>query len=438
MRAHTSLTGNRLISFLICFVLSSTLVGCLETSRVRRRPPRDIMNEKRWFVHDNPGHPQSKVFLAELDEFDFQRAKRTHSSRAYKEYLEYHFTGKYFRRARYWREQLLYQEALGSKKPGVLEEFLKRFPEGWFAAPSDIDTQKSEYEVLRGKDEVASYRVFIEKYKKARSEWTEAATQRLERLLLDAAKASGDVLGLERFVFDNPFSPYLEEAKDALRAAGFERAMRSGKEEDWKAFIRRFEGSKEAALMQQHMEARALAGAKRSGRVAALEQFLVRYPGSVHKGRILSSINRMAQERNQQVYRWVRVENAEVEVFRKPRCKSCRPYLRAQGALLNTDPDFSFDVGLQVELIRSGKKCCRTRYWLRGLRPGESRPFSFPIRGKSPKRGSPAPRYEIEVISGSAYRNPQEERIMEIEGLGGRGKGPQSDRFAPVRVPNLN
>ena len=438
MSAHAGLTGNRLLFFLFCFVLSSTLVGCLETSRVRSRPPRDVMNEKRWFVHDNPDHPQSKVFLAELDEYDFQRARRTHSARAYKEYLEYHFDGEYVRRARYWWEQLMYQEALESKKTGALEEFLKRFPEGWFETPSGAEIQKSEYEVLRGKDEVASYRAFIEKYEKARSEWTEAATQRLERLLLDAAKASGDVLELERYVFDNPLSSYLPEAKDALRAARFEEAMRSGKEADWKAFIRRFGGSKEAALMQQHMESRALAGAERSGRVAALEQFLVRYPGSVHKGRILSSINKMAQERNQQVHRWVRVENAEVEVFRKPRCKSCRPYLRARGTLRNADPDFSFDVGLQVELIRNGKKCCRTRHWLRGLRPGESRPFSFPIRGKSPERGSPAPRYEIEVISGSAYRNPQEERIMEIEGLGGRGKGPQSDRFAPVRVPDLN
>lgn len=438
MSAHAILTGNRLLFFLFCFILSSTLVGCLETSRVRRRAPRDVMNEKRWFVHDNPGHPQSKVFLAELDEYDFQRARRTHSAHAYKEYLEYHFTGKYFRRARYWRERLLYQEALGSKKPGALEEFLKRFPEGWFRRPSNVDLQKSEYEALAENGDISSYRAFIAKYKKARSEWTEAATQRLERLLLDAANASGDVLELERYVFDNPLSLYLPEAKDALRAAGYKQAMNSEKETDWKAFIRRFGGSQEAALMQQHMEARALAGAERSGRVAALEQFLVRYPDSAHKGRILSSINKMAQERNQQVHRWVRVENAEIEVFRKPRCKSCSPYLRAQGALLNADPDFSFDVGLQVELIRNGKKCCRTRHWLRSLRPGESRPFSFPIRGKSPKRGSPAPRYEIEVISGSAYRNPQEERIMEIEGLGGRGKGPQSDRFAPVRVPDLN
>ena len=233
--------------------------------------------------------------------------------------------------------------------------------------------------------------MFIEKYKKARSEWTEAATQRLERLLLDAANASGDVLELERYVFDNPYSPYLDEAKNTLRAARFKGAMRSKNEADWKAFIRRFQGSQEAALMQQHMEARALEGAERSGRVAALEQFLKRYPDSVHKKQILSSINKMAQERNQQVRRWVRVENAEVEVFRKPRCKSCRPYLRVHGTLLNVDPDFSFDVGLQVELIRNKKKCCRTRHWLRGLRPGESRPFSFPIRGKSPKEVAPLP-----------------------------------------------
>ena len=438
MSANASLIWNRLLFFLFCVILSLTLVGCLESPRVRRVAPRDVMNEKRWFVYDNPTHPQSEVFLAELDEYDFERATRRHTARAYKEYLDYHFDGKYVRRARYWWEQLMYQESLASKDPGVLEAFQKRFPEGWFRRPSNVDLQKSEYEALEETDDVSSYRAFIAKYKKARSEWTEAATQRLERLLLDAAKASGDVLELERYVFDNPLSSYLTEAKDILRVARFEAAMRSELEADWKAFIRRFEGSKEAALMQQRMEARALEGAKRSGRVAALEQFLVRYPVSVHRERILSSINKMAQERNRQVHRWVRVESAEVEVFRKPRCKSCRPYLRAHGTLHNADPDFSFDVGLQVELIRNGKKCCRTRYWLRGLRPGESRPFSFPIRGESPPKGSPAPRYEIEVISGSAYRNPQEERVMEIEGLGGRGKDLQRDRFAPVRVPDLN
>ena len=438
MRAHKNLSGNRLRFFFFCFIFSTTLIGCLETSRVRSRVPHDTMNEKRWFVHDNPDHPQSKVYLAELDEFDFDRVTRRHTAPAYKKYLEYHFTGKYFRRARYWWERLLYQEKLESKEPGALEKFLKRFPEGWFEVPSDVDIQKIEYETLRRKDEIASYRAFIEKNKKARSEWTEAATQRLERLLLDAAKTSANVLDLERFVFDNPDSPYLDEAKDALHAARFEVAMRSEKEADWKAFIRRFEGSKEAARMQRHMEARALEGAERSGRVAALEQFLKRYPDSVHKKQILSSIHRMGQEKNQQVRQWVRVENAEVEVFRKPRCKSCRPYLRVHGTLFNTEPDFSFDVGLQVELIRNSKRYCRTRHWIRGLRPGESRPFSFPIRGESLKRGSPAPRYEIEVISGSAYRNPQEERIMEIEGLGGKGKGPKTDRFAPVRVPDLN
>ena len=439
MRANPNLTGNRLLFLLFIFILGAVVAGCRfeDVPRARRVAQRDEINEKRWFVYKNPDHPRTKVFLKELDEFDFRRVARRHTAHAYKEYLDYHFDGMYVRRARYWRERLLYQEALASKDPGALEKFLKRFPEGWFETPPDVVLQKSEYEVLRQKDDVASYRAFIAKYKKTRSEWTEAATQRLERLLLDAAKASGDVRELERYVFDNPLSSYLPEAKDTLRAARFKRAMRSEKEADWKAFIHRFEGSKEAGIVQRHMEARAMAGAERSGRVAALEQFLKRYPGSAHKERILSSINMMARERNRQVHRWVRVENAEVEVFKKRKCKSCRPYLRANGVLRNTDPDFSFDVGLRVELIRNGKKCCRTRHWLRGLRPGETRPFSFPIRGESPKRGSPAPKYELEVISGSAYRNPQAERVMEIEGLSGRGKGPQSDRFAPVRVPDL-
>ncbi len=438
MNGHASLTGNRVLLFFFCFVICLSLVGCKESPRVRRIVPRDVVNEKRWFVYNNPNHPKSRKYLAELDEFDFRRSARRHTARIYKQYLEYHYTGKYFRRARYWWEQLTYQELLQSKQSGVLEKFLKRFPEGWFDTPPDLDTQKREYEALTAKDEIAPYRVFLEKYKNARSEWTEAATQRLERLLLDAVKASGDVLRLERFVFDNPSSPYLGEAKNALRAARFKQALGSGQEVEWKAFIRRYKGSKEAGIVQQHMETKALEGAERSGRVAALEQFLVRYPGSVHKERILTSIHRIGQERNQQAHQWVRVENAEVEVFRKPKCKSCRPYLRAQGTLRNLDPDFSFDVGLQVELIRSGRNFCRTRHWIRGLRPGETRPFSFHIRGKSPPRGSPAPRYELEVISGSAYRDPQEEQNMEIEGLGGRGKGPQSDRFAPFRVPDLN
>ncbi len=437
MRVNTSLTWNRLLFLLLFITLCATLVGCLDGPRVRRRAPRDEMNEKRWFVHDNPAHPQSKVFLEELDEFDFQRVSRIHTAKAYKEYLGYHFDGEHVRRARYWWERLKYQEALESKETGALEKFLKGFPEDWFQEVSNVDLQKSEYEALEEINDVSSYRAFIAKYKNARSEWTEAVTQRLERLLLDAAKASGDVLELERFVFDNPLSSYLPEAKDALRAARFEVAMRSELEADWKAFIRRFEGSKEAALMQQRMEARALEGAERSGRVAALEQFIERYPHSVHKERILSSIAAMARERDRQANKWVRVKNAEVEVFRKPRCKSCKPYLRVHGTLHNTDPDFSFDVGLRVELIRNGRRCCRTRHWLKHLRPGESRPFSFPVRGKSPKRGSAAPGYELEVISGSAYRNPKEERIMEIEGLSGGGKGPQSDRFAPVRVPDI-
>lgn len=438
MSGNLSLTGNRLFIYLFILILCAVLVGCEEIIRVRRVAPRDEINEKRWFIYNNPDHPKSKVFLAELDEYDFENATRKHTARAYKVYLEYHYLGKYYRRARYWLEQLMYQDMLESKTPGALEKFQKRFPEGWFRQASNLEIQKSEYMGLERKDDVASYRAFIAKYKKARSEWTEAATQRLERLLLDAVKASGNVLELERYVLDNPFTPYLDEAKSALRAKRFQKAMRSDSEADWKAFIRRFKGSKEAVLMHQRMETRALEGAERSGRAAALEQFVERYPDSVHKERILASIIKMAQERNQHVHRWVHVKNAEVEVFRKPRCKPCRPYLRAHGTVLNEDPDFSFDVGLQVELIRNGKKCCRTRHWLRGLRPGESRPFSFPLRGESPKRGSPAPRYEVVVISGSAYRNPQEERIMEIEGLGGRGKGPQRDRFAPVRVPDLN
>ena len=109
------------------------------------------MNEKRWFVHDNPAHPQSQVFLKELDEFDFQRVSRIHTAKAYKEYLGYHFDGKHVRRARYWRERLNYQEMLESKEPGALEKFLEGFSEGWFQEVSGVDLQKSEYEAQEEK-----------------------------------------------------------------------------------------------------------------------------------------------------------------------------------------------------------------------------------------------------------------------------------------------
>ncbi len=278
MRAKTATVWSRWLIPSLFLLLGGC--GFLDYPPAAQRALDAEIAEKRAFISRNPGHPQSKKFLQELDDPDFQRAARTHTVRAYDAYLAHHPSGKHVRRARYRAERLMYDDALASKDPRVLERFLRRFPRRRLSSTAEASLQRSEYEVLRKKEDIASYRAFVARYKNARSEWTEAATQRLERLLLDAAKASPPphVLKLERYVFDNPGSPYLSEAEDALREARFAQAMRSGKEVDWKAFIRRYEGSGEAGLLRRHMEAEALRGAERSGRVAALERYLERYP----------------------------------------------------------------------------------------------------------------------------------------------------------------
>lgn len=438
MRAKTATARGRWL--ILCLSLSFLLGGCglLGHPPDARKALGAEIAAKRAFIARNPGHPRSKRFLRELDDPDFEGASRAHTLRAYGAYLAHHPSGKHVRRARYRAERLMYEAARASKDPRALERFRGRR----FASPAEARLQRRAYEALRQRSDVASYRAFVARHKDARSEWTEAATQRLERLLLDAAKAAPPprVLKLERYIFDNPGSPYLPEARDALRTAKFERAMRSGREVDWKAFIRRYEGSREAGILRRHMEAEALRGAERSGRVAALERYLERYPHSSHRKRILASIATMVRERNRQAGRWVRVRGAEVEVAKKRNCKNpCKPYLRVHGTLRNMDPDFSFSVVVQVELIAGGgRRCCRTRRSVRRIRPGESRSFSFPVRAeKPPREGSSPPRYELRVVSGSAYRSAQAEREVRIEGLGGVGEGPPSDRFAPVRVPDL-
>lgn len=435
MRARRSALRNRPAYFLASLAVCAALAGCglpdgpFGAARTA--------GEKRAFIAKNPGHPRARQFLRELDAPDFQRASRIHTAAAYDEYLRAHPRGKGSRRARRRVERLMYSDALASKNPAALDDFLRRFPESRLLPGAGAGPQRSAYEAARKKDDVPSYRAFIARYKGARSPWTQAATRRLERLLLDEVKESRSVLELERYIFDNPESPYLPEARGALRAARFERAMRSGREAEREAFLREYEGSREAALMRRRMEERALRGAERSGRVSALERYLARYPGSPHKRRILSSIAAMARERNRQAHRWVRARNAEIEMFRKRKCESCKPHLRVRGALLNTDPDFSFSVVVQVQLIEKGRRCCRVRHRVKHLRPGESRPFSFPVRGKTPKEGRPLPRYELRIVSGSAYRDPQAEKGGRIEGLDGGAEGPPADRFAPVRVPDL-
>ncbi len=409
----------RSVFLLLALVLSAVLAGCGLESQPEEKPKsiRETLSPRA------------------LDDYDFAQAVRVNTVEAYQAYMREHPAGAYARRARYRMEWAAYEQARASQTPGALDSFRKNFPEGWFVVPESAALQRREYEDIKKKESVAAYRAFIEKYKNARSAWTEAATQRLERLLLDAAKSGGNTLELQRYIFDNPDTPYLSEAQKALREARFAEAIRSGREAAWRAFIKEYEGSAEAARMRRHMEEQALAGAERSGRVAALERFLDRYPASVHRERILTAITGMAAQRNGNVRRWVRVQNAEVELSRRRGCRSCKPFLLARGTLVNKDPDFTFDVGLRVELLESEGRCCRTTHWVESLRPGERRLFSFAVRNKSPEEGEPLPEYEFGVAFGSAYRNPRTERGLEIEGLG--GKKPRRDRFAPVRVPDI-
>jgi len=389
----------------------------------------------RELLFQNPGHPRAAEIRQKLDEADYAAAAQEHTARAYLRYLEHHPAGAHARRARHWAERISYYDALSSPNPAALKEFLQRFPESGFATEAGATLQRAEYEEVKKRDTIEAWRAFVARHKGARSEWTAAATQRLERLLLDRAKAERNELVLARYIHDNPESPYLGEARTALREAAFERVMRSRNEADWAEFIRSHPGTKEAEAVARHVEEEALRGAERSGRVSALEAYLARYPGSPHKERIQSAIALMVRERSQQAHRWVRIKNAETEVFRPLKCPQCAPVLKVNGTLENTDPDFAYDLVLEALLTEGGRPCCRTRHEERRLRPGESRPFSFPIRGPAPAGAPPA--FEVRVASGSAYPDREASRRIEIPGLGTGQKEPPPDRFAPEKVPPI-
>ncbi|MEE9274469.1 MAG: hypothetical protein V3V62_04070 [bacterium] len=384
----------------------------------------------REFLFRHPKHPRAAEIRRLLDKADFEEASNKHTAEEYRRYLNEHPDGEFVRRARHWEERLSYFDAVSRKDAEALRKFLDRHPKSRFAAGAGSSLQKAELKALRTKESIAGYRAFLERHRNRPSELTAEATQRLERLLLDEAKLRRDETALSRYIYDNPDSPYLEEARTELRRLSFDRVIYSSSEAEWLKFIRRFKGTEEAAVVSKHMEDEALRGAERSGRVAALERFLERYPESPHKQRIRATIAVMIRERNSEAPRWVRIKGAEIELSRPRGCAKCKPEVRVRGILVSNDPDFAFDLTLVAFLVRGGKRCCRTHHEVKALRPGERRPFSFDIPG-APTSGPP-PAFKVRVLEGKAYQDRSARRRINIPGLGSE-KTP-GDRFAPQPV----
>jgi outer membrane protein assembly factor BamD (BamD/ComL family) len=369
------------------------------------------------------------------DAADYRKAQTLHTALAYRDYLGRYPAGRYAREALHWAERLTFHEAMSRLKPEELKAFLKRYPNSNFATVAQEKLQGAEFERIRKEDTIAAYRPFLAKYKNSPSQWTAAATQRLERLLLDEAKASGKELNLSRFIYDNPKSPYRAEANEALKAAMFERVLTSKDRDEVEAFRRRYKGSEEARAVARHMEDEELRAAERAGSAAALESYLKRYPDTPGKERILTALSMMARDRKGQVRRWVKVKDVEVEVFQPRRCPKCEAAHRIHGTIFSLDPDFSYDLVLEAYLVEGGKRCCRTTHHVKVLFPGEARAFSFGIPGK--KTSGPPPAFDIRIKEGSAYRHTEakgDERPSPGRGL---GKKAPADRFAPVPVPPL-
>ena len=422
------------LSWLAASALALLLAGCggsgpaFQLARAEETPAA-----YREFLFRNPNHPKAAEVRALLDDADYTHSEQLHTAPAYLDYLEKHPTGKHFRKARHWAERLSYYDAISRKDSAFLKDFLKRFPGGQFASDAETKFQRALYRELRKKESIEVYRRFLARYKNAPSEVTAEATQRLERLLLDEAKIAPGELLLARFIHDNPGSPYLPEARRTLRRQRFERVIVSHAESDWKAFLRTYPGTKEAAAVAKHMEEEALRAAERSGRISALERYLKRYPNSPHKSRILTSISLSTRERNRQAHRWVRVREVEVEAYRPRKCAACKPVLRVIGTLENTDPDFAYNLSLEAELVRGKTRCCKTRREVKALRPGESRQFTVPIPGEPSTE--PLPGFSVRVVEGKAFRNPSHAQRLEVPELGSKA-GP-ADRFNPKAAPPL-
>ncbi|MBI3128209.1 MAG: hypothetical protein HYZ11_11440 [Candidatus Tectomicrobia bacterium] len=383
------------------------------------------------------GPPPSASVVAGQDAADYEMAATEHTARSYARYLERHPKGAFVRQARHWAERLAYFDAVSSRDPAVLQNFLRRFPQSGHADTAEASLQRAEYEKVKARDAIESYRAFVARYNKQRSEWTAAATQRLERLLLDKAKEERKEIGLSRYIHDNPGSPYLDEAREALRRLAFERVMQSKDERDWIDFVRGHPGTPEAQEVAGHMEEEALRGAERSGRVAAFERFLERYPNSHYRGRARTAILLIQRGRDRQAPGLVKILNAEIEVHTPPKCSGCRPVLRVHGTLHNTDPDFSYDLTLEAQVDDRGRKCCLTRHQEKAVRPGERRPFVFQVPDRAAPASGRPPDFEVRVAQGRSYKDKAAGARVAIPGLGTGEKAPPADTFRPEKVPPL-
>lgn len=377
----------------------------------------------REFLFRHPDHPRAARIRALLDKVDFTKAREEHTAPAYQAYLSQHPSGKSARAARYWAERLSYYDAISTKNSRAIKGFLAKYPRSRFASRAEIRLQRSEFHEAKTKNSVPAYRVFLKRHRRAKSQYTADARQRLERLLLNSAKAEQNPEALILYIQKNPQSPYLKEARAEHRRLELERVLRVKDERRWKNFIQRYPGTQEAKLVAQHMEREILRMAERSGRISALYHFLGRYPNSPHKERIRASVDLARRERNREAHRWVRIKNPEIEVYRPRKCAKCRPVYRFQGVLVSTDSDFLFDLTLEASLIRSGSPCCQVRYQVKGLRPGERRPFSFEM--PNPRPSGPLPQFKLRVARGQASVDGQ----AGIPGLSGETAPP--DRFAP-------
>lgn len=409
------------------FLMVAALAGCgggFEGVKRSKSPAA-----YREFIFRNPNHPQVKEIRDLLDDADFKKAKRVHTAPGYRRYLDQHPSGNHVRQATYLVEWNSYYDALSQTNSAQIKDFIKRFPRGRFASQAQERLQRAEYARVRRRDTITSYRNFLERYKKYRSQWTAAADQRLERLLLDSAMANNNERALYFFILDHSKSPYIKEAKLAIKKVIFRRVLGSNNESAMEKFIREHRGSNEAAAVGGRLEEIVLRSAEKTGRAEDLERFLKRFPTSSQKGRVLATLSLMSRERNRSPERWVKMKNGEIEVFRPRRCRKCKPVLKIHTTVSSVDRDFTFDLTLESVLIEGKRRCCRMTHRVSGLRPGEARSISFTIPGKVPS--GPPPAFEIRILKGRAYRSEQVEVPKR-----GRGRTP-SDRFAPTAVPPL-
>ncbi|MDA0999992.1 MAG: hypothetical protein O2807_05670 [bacterium] len=416
------------IALALLVPLLFTLAGCGASGYDSVQSPTSTAGY-REFLFRQPNHPRAAQVRALLDEADFRKAGEDHTANAYQIYLAQHPSGKFVREARYWAERLTYYDAISSKNSEAVKNFLSKYPQSRFASQAEVRLQRTEFEEAQAKNSIPAYRQFLKRHLRVKSQYTAAARQRLERLLLDTAKAEQNPEALLLYIQQHPQSPYLQEARTAHRRLEFERVLQVRDEQRWRDFLWRYRGTHEAKLVAQHMEREMLRMAERSGRISALYQFLERYPNSPHKARIRTSIALARRERGQEAHRWVRILNPEIEVYRPRKCDKCVPVYRFQGVLESTDSDFLFNLTLEASLIRAGETCCQAQHRVEGLRPGERRPFSFEMT--NPRPSGPLPQFKLRIVRGRALVDGQ----ADIPGFSGESI-PQ-DRFIPRAVSPL-